>query len=616
MEVVPRPYRDEAPSTKFVTCVVRIRVPRSVPEAELAEWFKGIGEAQRAFPGFVSRRIVELPTAPGEARDLAPLLKFAGPTTTRAYARMRAWVDSDEVRYWKARAADLGVLAEHEMVAGPVGMITVPAAAASANDGPPPKWRMCVLIEFWVFSIKALNDTAGTGLTFRNAVGSLPVALIIYLVIVVPVIVYLALPLTLAVPVLQKWVARRSPSTNVLVRTIENGFELFTPDEPPPPLNDAVKRRFALLERKLEALRVAGLRDRAALEDALAQGYGGATPTAPRLRRGTSDDRAAHDRHAVHSPFNRRRDTADLEAQDEGDENGCDMELGSDAGVEPGGVAIEGLTPAAATGEVTIVGRHSVRWECVSQFEDWCAANELAMRARSKDRFLGLDVFQEAASDAATRRHVCVFRFAALEAAREWLKSDDRERFLAQLGAYVDAPSDYDTLDDGAAAFDDARTGVADAVSATPAGAFFGAVPRPRRDNDRGERNLFGDVLMGDVRSAVRPPQPSLYKVSILITVGLFLVSWPTAVHASPAVSARLPPYLSTLVLTSINVVLNVYFGSPLLYFFFSAWLRRPPKTNRPGTIMKILVAGFPSNRSKVVALLAYLAALVLGIVL
>jgi hypothetical protein len=76
-----------------------------------------------------------------------------------------------------------------------------------------------------------------------------------------------------------------------------------------------------------------------------------------------------------------------------------------------------------------------------------------------------------------------------------------------------------------------------------------------------------------------------------------------------------MPKLTALLCLTSINVVLNVYFGAPLLYFFFSAWLRRPPKTKRPGVIVTVLVAGFPSDLSKVVALLLYFAALGLAIV-
>ena len=95
-----------------------------------------------------------------------------------------------------------------------------------------------------------------------------------------------------------------------------------------------------------------------------------------------------------------------------------------------------------------------------------------------------------------------------------------------------------------------------------------------------------------------------LHKATVLTIFGLFLVAWPVDAHLGPVLHAAFPgeAALPAVVLfaTTPCVVLNTYFGAPLMFFFFQGWLLRPSRG--------LLAAGLPGRPRKAAALAAYFA--------
>ena len=91
-----------------------------------------------------------------------------------------------------------------------------------------------------------------------------PFTLFVGLLLIVPVLVYAAVPLTLAVPCVQRIFRRSGPlPTSEPWRTLDEGLGLFMPREDPPAVSAEARAAIDSLELRLEALRVAATRDRA-----------------------------------------------------------------------------------------------------------------------------------------------------------------------------------------------------------------------------------------------------------------------------------------------------------------------------------------------------------------
>ena len=83
------------------------------------------------------------------------------------------------------------------------------------------------------------------------------------------------------------------------------------------------------------------------------------------------------------------------------------------------------------------------------------------------------------------------------------------------------------------------------------------------------------------------------------------------AAHAPRRPPPRRSPTLSILIITSLSVSANTYFGAPLMFFFFSGWLRAPQKPiERPSRLLKCLVVGLPGTKAKGAFIILYLALL------
>ena len=237
----------------------------------------------------------------------------------------------------------------------------------------------------------------------------------------------------------------------------------------------------------------------------------------------------------------------------------------------------ENAVPAGAADDdeegsgVTVAARHFVRPEKRHEFRRWCDAMAAAMRGFAPG-FRGSDVFH-APGDAA---HVVLFRFSGLDEMERWLASDARGERLVELRDLVDRPSEY-----------------------APLGG------RLRLVADPGESNLLGDLLRAEGPGS--GPPPALHKATVLTILGLFLVAWPVDAHLGPALRAA-PLPAAVLGATAPCVVLNTYFGAPLMFFFFRGWLHGAAAADGP--VARVLAAGLPGRARKAGVLAANFAVL------
>lgn len=293
---------------KWATTVIRLRIPPKVAEAALQEYLDGIGKVLRSFEGYVSRKIVDVPSNDG--RLLVSILKFKGATAEEAFEHMMRWNESRELLFWKRRGASIGVeFVEREMTTASVGRVDLQLR----RQGAPPKWKMALVIELWVFLAVAFHAAAGTPHALDT--GNEPFTLLVMLALVVPVLSYAALPLTLSVGWVSRWVSRRSQRPGDCTAVLEDGLMLFSGDE--------VESEVRSLEYRLEALE-RRLATRA--EDDL-----------ERVRR----------EHEVKN-------------------------LGDDQANDPSGSGDE-------SGGITVAARHHVRWDALDAFQVWCDDVEATM---------------------------------------------------------------------------------------------------------------------------------------------------------------------------------------------------------------------------------------------
>jgi len=525
----------------FATGVIRLYVPPTVKEAELKAYLNDIGREMRHFEGFTSRKIVEMPEDQGKM--LLVLLKFSGPTVEDAYARMKRWSDSDELASYLRVAQGLGLQVEGaDYLKTSVGTVDVPRFAKKSNPGPPPKWKMAIVVEFWVFACVTIHGVAGTGAAIGGALHNEPFSLLVVLAVVVPAVTYWALPLTLSFPVVSKWASRRrerdashdrrESCVDDVMAVLEDGFGLFAPD-------DSAKRQLAKVERRLAATerRLDYVERRLELSEATA--------------------------------------VASAKKEEEPDfviQKGTDEET------------------LAEEGGVAVAVRHYVRWGLEKEFEAWVQEISAAMRAHCGGGFLGNDVFRDGTA------YVGLFRFATIAQLESWRDSDARHRLCRRLEPLVEASSSY-----------------------APLGTGLRIVAAPVTEDDtqtRAERNFLGELLFAEHKNTEgqhdeKAPSPALYKVTVLITVGLFLVAFVINSHLAAPLTSGLPhPLLGVLVTTACTVLGNTYFGAPLMTFFFGHWLTQTPAVPALGASAwrKYLVHGSQSRVGNATALFSYFA--------
>ena len=522
----------------FATGVIRLYVPPSVEEEALKGYLRGIGAAMRGFEGFTSRKIVEMPQ-PGEGRLLLPLLKFSGATSAEAYANMKRWADSDELKGFMKQGRAIGLeLEDADYSARAVGRVDISQRHPPEEKtyrGPPPKWKMAIIVEFWVFVLVMVHGFAGTGAAFLRTFHNEPFALLVLLACVVPAVTYWALPLTLSFPFISRWAHRRhrkSETTclNDVWGVLEDGFLMFAPDDTLRRNLEASERRLAATERRLDMLE----------------------------RQGDID--------AVKNKYHVDLSSSSKKDHDDDVVGECDE----------GGVAI--------------AVRHHVRWGLEKDFEAWATAIAGAMQETGG--FLGSDVFLEDSNEDTPRIYVALFRFQTMRELQTWLDSDARARFLLQLEPLIEAVPE---------------------VAQVGAGLRIVAAPTDIDQTTRAERNLLGELLFQEHdRGRPTTASPALYKVTILITLGLFLVAFTINAHLAPHLHAAMPHFvLGILVTTFCTVVGNTYFGAPFMTFFFSNWLTLPPGF-QASALTKYLVHGSQIRSFNAIALFFYFALVLL----
>ena len=247
-------------------------------------------------------------------------------------------------------------------------------------------------------------------------------------------------------------------------------------------------------------------------------------------------------------------------------------------------------------GGVAVAVRHRVRWGLEKEFEEWSSDIDAAMR--KFPGFLGLDVFQEnTATDEEDRVYVGLFRFENVETLQKWTSSDERAKQLLKLEPLVDEMSSYYNLGTNLRV-------VADEDQ--------------KKRLERTERNLLGELLFSENSDdQKKKAPPSLYKVTILTTLGLFLVAFIINAHLPPILEKSIGHDLLVLLVSTLCTVAgNIYFGAPFMTFFFAHWLHQTPSLSSDrsaSALTKYLVHGSQSRSLNAALLTLYFAILVLA---
>lgn len=528
----------------FATTVIRLRIPAKLGEGALKDYVSGIGRALRTFEGFRSRKIIEVPChEESQGRLLVIILKFHGCSPEEAFAFMTRWNESDELRTWQHLGMSIGIqVIERQVTTASLGHVDLGSGGKVEHNldeeqpsRPPPKWKMSILIEVWVFLSVLIHGAAGTGQAVAVATRNAPFTLLVVLGLVVPMMSYAALPLTLSIGIIARWAQRRSKKPGDFMVILEDGFMLFTPDDTAGEMRK-LQLRVESMERKLEAHQRARNQQPSDLDSV------------------------------------RRANWVDLGEEEDDVDN--DDESG-----------------------VTVAAKHRVRWDSVDAFNAWCSNMESTMRRF--DGFLGSDLFRV---DKSKLEYVALFRFTTLEKLELWLQSDDRAVMLTKLSPLVDASSVYTAL-----------------------GTSLRLVAAPTARSEQDQRNLLGALLFSEDAAMSTQDRVSapVYKVTILTTLGLFLVAWPISAHLDSSLERALgSPLLEIFIATCITVIANTYLGAPFMLFLFGTWLRKlpphPTASDPPAlsNVKKFFVVGPKTNSTRLAILFFYFAALVIAAVL
>lgn len=138
-----------------------------------------------------------------------------------------------------------------------------------------------------------------------------------------------------------------------------------------------------------------------------------------------------------------------------------------------------------------------------------------------------------------------------------FVTSDDRLRFIQQLAPWLESPSQITFA------------------------------------QDRLMHDAFSELCVVEGETA-RPKPPPVWKLTIIIVLGLMMCVWPINENVGPVLQKHgLKSWSSTLILTGINVFLNTYICVPFCMFMFGGWLHSPrdPK----GYLSVFLDRGFPN---------------------
>lgn len=365
----------------FSTTVVRLSVVEKTSEEEMQEYLGGIGRDLKQFVGFVSRKIIVLPPEEKRARQHVVILKFQGPTPEAAFENMMVWQESHELKYWIKRGREIGVtFLDRSSTQHAVAKVDLSSAW---SNGPPPKWKISIIIEAWVFVAVSFHAYAGTSAAVAETLGGTAgFTLLISLALVVPLLSYAALPLTLSVASIKRWANRRAENPSDAVAVLEDGLLLFTPEDWDDEI-DRLKGRMDAMERKFEF---------------------------PFSRRQSSLERIKK-QHRV--------DLSDVEDKDQGEDS----------------------DDADETGGLTVAVRHRVHWDCVDEFDKWAYSMERVIAPF--DGYLGTDLFK---LNGDSLDCVTLFRFDTLDHMEAWLESDERARMLVKLQPLVRDSSSYAAL--------------------------------------------------------------------------------------------------------------------------------------------------------------------------
>lgn len=574
--------RSNFTTPSLASLFLRVDIPASCGDRELRDWLDFMGEALVKMQGFRSRKVlVSESSAADHGRVMIILLKW------ERFEDMMAWTNSEVLIVGMQKASDLGLSVNRVLSRDSFQRInlTVLAGFKISPNGesppikPPPKWKFFVLICAMVTILVVLHDLAGT-LPALMAIfgGDFAFSMLILFILIVPLITYCCMPLLLSFPAMKRWVFVRTLPVSKCepMRSLDQGLGIFTPLPAPD-----FSRQVGLLEKKLENLQAVAARQSYEIaklrkELNIQARSEHAEPVGPVAKAANEEATAAlrsrirkeHDFH-LNTQYN---DSDNL------------------------------LTGGHHHGEVTCLAKHTVRLDCIAEFESWCMDMSDTMHRFLGNDFHGLDVFNRSyplgaggtSKDAwigigkIESEFVVLFRVASREAMTNWLSSNERFEHLETVMPLVEAATTY------------AEAGKEEAL----AGA--GSIARAE---DIFEHFLQGDSA-GVKQDSSQAAPPPLYRTTTLATLGLFLVAWPLNAKLQPKLVAGGVPFpIDVLITVTLNTFNNTYVGAAFMQFLFGGWLRMPGPENPKGLI-RILSSGLTSNLHRLAVIVVYIAIL------
>ncbi|KAK3248851.1 hypothetical protein CYMTET_41702 [Cymbomonas tetramitiformis] len=510
---------------------------------------------------------------PEQPLEWVIILKFSG------YEFLNSWMASEERALWiqNARNEQLFVqdsLDGHfddglELQQGSIAFLRIesPKPRQSQSIRAPPKWKVACVLELAVFPTVTLHALAGTAETLKRAFdGNHPFMLLVSTSMIVPLITFAFAPVLMSV--FGPWVQRARPARlPEPFRTLDEGFDLFTP---PPPVDwgaNPLSIRVEHLEGKLDDVKGV-LRDQSriisAMQDVLETH--GLDATGAKMSKQERSERQVR-QEIVSTAFLEEFEQAELD-----EESGNTRTQEEESGVDFG---------------VSVVIHHRIKWAYSAHFEDWVREiNEKA--AVVCEGFLGANVLHTPE----TMEYVVILRFESYKDLRKWMNSNERQDMLQRLEPFLEPASIKSTYK--VVAGDGSDTEIINHIMPV---------------------DVFASLFLRTGECLPKRQAP-VWKTCFLTWIGLFLMLWIVDWHVPDMLIPQdLPPLVNIFVLTCMTVTLTTYIGIPLTTLLFGHWLHMVPtrdtgqkqrENTKAGTLSEILVFGLPSWYHQLALLLAY----------
>jgi antibiotic biosynthesis monooxygenase (ABM) superfamily enzyme len=567
MQAVSGDALPSSPSTislaeRAVTGIFRLRVRKAVYPM-FSTWHQSVTDSLRHQPGFISRSLLTpRDDEIAHASDSTVLLcvhivKFAD-----IYSLER-WVSSEERKEWIAIARNFKLVENPDALENAIDVDVQESAVgvlsalpseleaevhkSAKKKGPvgPQKWRLACVLLFTFYSNYAAHALIGTVAFFTDVFRSYPLAILVYISIVIPfgTFGYVALVSRLLKRFL---LVPRKEHRWSLRAIVDDGFMMFTPAIP---RSARLRHRIAKLEHRIERMKALTLGSNDALQKC---------------------------REQLKSMAVRRKSVG----------------LPHSKSCPPPIVA--NLSVTDTSNRVTVVSSHHVRWEFTEAFEEYIRTRvEAAMK--QFPGFEGLDIVhshqdgndeyhsssddEEAqlesggtTSSVDEEKIVLISRFDSYKHLEAWATSEQRREVMSQIEPMLVRSSTHSvqTVED-----------VHDAFSS-----MF----------------VIQSLEPGSDRA------PPIWKTMVLSVFSALFALWPIATYMGPWFTQwEMDRFLAAFIMILMFVPAMIYLTSPFLTMLFWHWLTMPrPSTDHMKQPWRTLDRGFRSWKPQLAVTLVY----------